>query len=114
MSDFTPPLPVKTRLNEAVEEGRIFQYTEQFTLTPSGVLDILIQVGDKKASVVIEATVNGQASLEAFEDTTFSDAGNAKTFLDLNRVTSNTAASVITEGPTITVVGASSKSFWPL
>ena len=90
-----------------IHEGVVYTATElNLTLGAAASIDLLLRV---PAATFIhfgaDIAVGANASLEFFEDPTSSADGSAVLRINRNRASSNTAAMLVFEGPTITGTG---------
>lgn len=71
----------------------------------NGYITLLVQNAELEMVTAIEWAAEGSALLEVFEDVTFSDAGTALGWTNLNRASTNTLSVDISHTPTITDYG---------
>lgn len=69
-------------------------------------IDILIQTGNLVNHTLIGIAVGGDAEIECYEGTTFSDEGTTIDIINMNRTSSITSLNTITHAPAIDDIGS--------
>lgn len=98
-----------TTLELALSNGELFSMSDfQLAITDGSELDYRITTPASPTVSLVGVIIEGigDGDIELFENGTIS-VGTSKTIFDLNRITANTATTVIAEGPTVSAAGTS-------
>jgi hypothetical protein len=102
----TPSLTVIDSVHQNTHAGIL--YTGCFAFATQTTVDLLIRtLADRPAHFAARASADVEFSLEFFEGPTSSADGTPVAAINRNRITANTAVTLVFEGPTVSVAGTS-------
>lgn len=100
--EITGSLTIIDDPHHEVHEGEMYDVCELISLGLGATRNYLITTGIKSVHFKYDVTADGKGNVTLYEDTTTSSAGTSMSELNRNRISTNTAITVVTHTPTIT------------